>query len=116
MLVENNIGIEGAKTFAEALKINPSITDLNLECNKKITVHYLLLKLLLQGTKLETKEQKHLVTHSKQIHHLLNLTLMATTIVIFFLNTILLFYYYFIATQIIELESKEQKVLLTHSR
>ena len=35
-LIDNHIGDEGAKTISEALKINSSLTELNLSGDEKI--------------------------------------------------------------------------------
>ena len=34
--IDNQIGNEGAKTISESLKINTSLTSLNLDCDDKI--------------------------------------------------------------------------------
>ena len=34
--IDNWIGYEGAKTISESLKINTSLTSLNLRCDEKI--------------------------------------------------------------------------------
>ena len=69
----NNIGDSGASSLSEALKVNSSLTQLNLGVSLLLNmINWLLFNHIPFWTILEIQEQHHYLQHWRLIHHSLN--------------------------------------------
>ena len=65
----NNIGSSGATSLSEALKVNSSLTQLNLNVSLLLNmIDWLLLNHIPFWTRLENQEQRHYQRHWRSIH------------------------------------------------